>query len=215
MPMRYFLPALMVFALALPASGYASGGRECGPHLQQQIDQARKSAEYAAVLAKQQAEQAAKSTAYGAELAKGQAEQAKKSAEYGAVLAKQQADQAAKSTAYGAELAKQQADQARRSAEYGAKLAVEQRKILQYYASLCDEQTTKFDLKTPPPRVREAAVEPPLKGYIASGTSVEPPPPLPTGGLPTASGSPVTPNNALDEPKPSLDKALGDVQKQQ
>jgi hypothetical protein len=213
--MRYFLPAVMVFALAMPAMAHASGGRECGPHLQQQMDQAKKAAEYAIVLEKGQAEQARKAAEYAVELSKGQADQAKKAGEYAIELAKGQADQARKSALHAIELAKGQADQAKKAAEYAAKLDADQRKILQYYASLCDEQTTKFDLKTPPPRVREAAVEKPLKGYIPSDGTIAAPPPLPTAGLPTATGSPVTENNALGEPKPNLDKALGDVQQQQ
>ena len=148
-------------------------------------------------------------------LEKGQIDQAKKSAEYATELAKGQADQARKSAEYAVELAKGLADQARKAREYAAQLDAEQRKVLQYYASLCDEQTTKFNLGSPVPRVREAAVEKPLRGYIPSDGSIAAPPPLPTAGLPTAPGSPVTENNALGEPKPNLDKALGDVQKQQ
>jgi hypothetical protein len=204
----------MTFALAMPVAAHAAGGRECGPHLQQQIDQAQKSAAYAMELEIGQLDQARKSAEYAAELEKGQLDQAQKSAAYAVELAKGQADQARKSAEYAVELAKGQAEQARKSAEYGAKLAADQRKILQYYASLCEEQTIKYDLKTPPPRVREAAMEQPLKGYIAEGKSVEPPPPLPTSSLPTAPGSPVTDMNALGEPKPNLEKALGDVDKQ-
>ncbi|MEZ0261922.1 MAG: hypothetical protein ACAH80_12995 [Alphaproteobacteria bacterium] len=215
MTMRYFLPVLMVFALAMPAASHASGGRECGPHLQQQMDQAKKAAEYAIELEKGQIDQAKKAAEYAAVLEKGQIDQAKKAAEYAVVLEKGQIDQARKAAEYAEVLAKGQADQARKAAEYARQLDADQRKVLQYYANLCAEQTTKFNLGSPVPQVREAAAEQQLKGYIAGGKSMEPPPPLPTSDLPTAPGSPVTENNALGEPKPNLEKALGDVEKQQ
>mgnify|MGYP001296953475 CR=1 FL=1 len=214
MTMRYILPAVMVFALAMPAIAHATGGRDCGPHMPQQIEQSEKSAAYGVELGKQQIDQAAKAAAYGDELAKKQAEQAAKSAQYADALGKQQAEQAAKAAAYGDELGRKQAEQAQKSYEYARQLDGEQRKVLQYYASLCGEQTTKYGLDTPVPRVRDAAMEQPLKGYIAGGKSIAPPPPLPTGGLPTAPGSPVTKNNALGEPKPDLNKALNQIDNQ-
>jgi hypothetical protein len=212
--MKYFLPAVMAFALALPVTAHAAGGRDCGPHLPQQLEQAKKSGEYALELEKGQLDQAKKSAEYALELEKGQLDQAKKSAEYEVELAKGQADQARKSAEYAVELAKGQADQAKKSAEYAAQLDAEQRKVLQYYASLCGEQTSKYSINIPPPKVREAAMEKPLKGFTG-GDGKLPPPPLPeTAGLPTAPGSPVTENNALTDPKKELNKALGEIQGQ-
>lgn len=205
--MKYLLPLVVLLAVAGAAPARATF--DCGPYLDEQMDQAKQSAIYDRELQKDQVNQAEQSALYLKELEKDQRAQMIAAAGYEKDLGREQQDQAKQAAAYEIELGKDEKAQAAQSAVYAKELSDHELAWRRERYQLCSTQSHKM-AGTGGKMFDDAGLGPAPKAATApaSADAAAPAPAAASTGTTKANPADM---NALTDKKTDLMKALKDI----